>query len=71
MSDLPSDTDRMTQLEQRQQRQEQAIAQIHEILLLTAQTLDRTARQQEINTQEIAELRAILRDRYGNGQTPQ
>ncbi|MBW4692384.1 MAG: hypothetical protein KME27_11530 [Lyngbya sp. HA4199-MV5] len=76
MSDQTSD--HLTQLEQRMQRQDQTIAQIHEILLLVAQsnqqtqqTLERTARQQEINTQEIAELRSIMRDRYGNGQTPQ
>ncbi|MBD2073925.1 hypothetical protein H6F86_08485 [Phormidium sp. FACHB-592] len=30
-------------------------------------TLDRTAAQQEINTRESAELRAILHDLYGNG----
>lgn len=70
--------DRLTQLEQRQQRQDEVVAQIHEILLLLAQRqqeteaiLNRTAAQQEINTREIAELRAILRDRYGNGHTPE
>jgi len=67
--------ERLTEMEQRQQRQDETVAQIHEILLLLAQsqqqtqlTLDRTAAQQEINTREIAELKAILRERYnGNG----
>ncbi|MBW4578605.1 MAG: hypothetical protein KME42_03405 [Tildeniella nuda ZEHNDER 1965/U140] len=67
-----SDSDlenRLTDVEQRQQRQDQVVAQIHEILLLlaqrqqqTEQTLDRTAAQQETNTRAIADLQAILRD---------
>jgi hypothetical protein len=82
---FPDQLDRLTQLKQRQRRQDETVTQIHEILLLLAQrqqqteatlahtvaSLDRTAAQQEINTRAIAELRAILRDRYGNGQTPQ
>ncbi|GEM_PF-914173 len=73
-SDLES---RLTEVEQRQQRQDQVVAQIHEILLLlaqrqqqTEQTLDRTAAQQETNTRAIADLQTMLRDQYrGNGQS--
>lgn len=68
---------RLTDVEQRQQRQDQVVAQIHEILLLLAQrqqeterTLDRTAAQQETNTRAIADLQTMLRDQYrGNGQS--
>lgn len=75
---MPDQTldDRLIQVEQRQQRQDDTVAQIHEILLLlaqrqqqTEQTLDRTVALQEANTIAIAELRTILRDRYSNGQS--
>lgn len=66
-SDLES---RLTDVEQMQQRQDQVVAQIHEILLLlaqrqqeTEQTLDRTAAQQETDTRAIADLQTMLRDR--------
>ncbi len=74
---------RLTDVEQRQQRQDEIIAQIHEILLFVAQQhrdstlrLNRIEDQQAVNaqqiaanTQGIAELSAILRERYnGNGQ---
>lgn len=65
----PLPDDRLTQSEQRQQRQDAVVAQIHEILLLTAQRQERNAAQIEANTEAIAELRAILRDRYSNGQS--
>ena len=78
-------SDRLTTLEQRQQQQDRTIAQINEILLVVARQqqvnaqqlaaldsrLDRNAAQVEANTLAIAELRAILRDRYGNGLTPE
>jgi len=66
-SDLES---RLTEVEQTQQRQDQVVAQIHEMLLLLAQrqheterTLDRTAAQQETDTRAIADLQTRLRDR--------
>ena len=77
MTDQIPPLDRLTTVEARQQRQEQIVAQIHEILLVVAQShresatrLDRIDQQQAANAQAIADLQAILRERYnGNGQT--
>lgn len=84
MTDQIPPLERLTEVEARQQRQEQVVAQIHEILLVVAQShresairLDQIEQQQAANAQQIAgnaqaiaELQAILRERYnGNGQT--
>lgn len=55
-------SDRMIQIEQRQQRQDRVVDQIHEILL-------RIAQQQEANTIAIAELRALIELQTGNGHS--
>ncbi len=68
MSDQTSD--RLTEIEQRQQRQDAVAAQIHEILLLVAQRQDRNAAQIEANTIAIAELRALLQERYNGNHNP-
>lgn len=62
--------DRLTEIEQRQQRQDAVVAQIHEILLLVAQRQDRNAAQIEANTIAIAELRAIMQERYNGNHNP-
>lgn len=69
-------TDQPSPLEQTVANHSSAIAQINEILLLIARRQQETDRiQQEnaqqiaANTQNIAELRAAIQDRYGgNGQ---
>ena len=69
-------TDQSSSLEQTVANHSTTIAQINEILLLIAQRQQETihiqqenAQQIAANTQGLAELRAIIRDRYsGNGQ---
>ena len=60
--------DRLSLIEQRQQRQDEVVTQIHELLLLIAQRQERNAAQIEANTTAIAELRAIVQSTYGGNR---
>ncbi|GEM_PF-2503433 len=57
-------------LARRYQEHDQSLLQMGQVIERIGATLDRTALLQEQNTIAIAELRAILRERYnGNGQS--
>ncbi|XHX78527.1 MAG: hypothetical protein RBJ76_00890 [Stenomitos frigidus ULC029] len=60
----------MLLLARRYQEHDQSLLQMGHVIERIEATLDRTALLQEQNTIAIAELRAILRERYnGNGQS--
>ncbi|UBF26644.1 hypothetical protein K9N68_01120 [Kovacikia minuta CCNUW1] len=58
---------RMTEMERRQQRQDQVVAEVHEILLRVARQQEANAGQIARNSEDIAALRALIELQTGNG----